>query len=267
MDILIVCIALLFYLAATTTLVRGLFQVEGVNFTRVHYLAGIAVAAHLVFVILQVFTPGGQDLSLINVVSIVCLVIVSTTSVATIKYPAPFLLTVVYGFAAFVQFSTLFFPHPLVVKSFLSNLPLAGHISLSLLAYCVLIIATLYAIQFQYISRKLKSKDMLVVSNNFPPLMQVEKQQFQLLMIGTVLLSLALLTGFVYLDNMFSKSIAHKTVLSLIAWGLYVALVVGHKIRGWRGKTAVLTTIIGAFLLTLAYFGSRFVREILLGRF
>lgn len=263
---LLVCVSLLFYLLATVVLTRGLLHVDGINLSKVRYLAGAAIISHLIFVIFQVFTPGGQDFSLINVVSLVCLVIVSTTTVVTVKFPAPFLLTVVYGFAAFVQLSTLFFPHPLMVQNFTTNVPLAGHITLSLLAYCVLIIATLYAIQFQYISNKLKSKDLTVVSNNFPPLMQVERQQFQLLMIGTVLLSLALLTGFVYLDNMFSKSLAHKTVLSLVAWVLYVSLVLGHHFRGWRGKSAVLTTIIGAFLLTLAYFGSRFVREFILGR-
>lgn len=263
---LLVCTALIFYSSATFTLARGLFSADGINFKIVRIASGIAVLTHLIFIIGQIFTPSGQDFSLINVVSLVCLFISGSTTVVLWRTPAPFLLTVVYGFSAFVQLTTLFFPHHVVVKSFLANLPLASHITLSLLAYCTLIIATLYAIQFQYISKKLKSKDLSVVGGNFPPLMQVEKQQFQLLMAGTLMLSAALLSGFVYLDDMFDKTIAHKTVLSLIAWAIYVTLVLGHHYRGWRGRNAVVSTIIGAFLLTLAYFGSRFVREIILGR-
>jgi ABC-type uncharacterized transport system permease subunit len=263
---LLVCVSLLFYVLATYSLMSRLFHADGINFQRVLFLACTAILSHLLLVFVEIYTPGGQDFSLINVVSLVCLVICAIVSVSAIKFPAPFLLTVVYGFAAFVQLTTLFFPKHVVVQSFLSNLPLTGHITLSLLAYCILIIATLYAIQFRYINNKLKSKDLSVVSSHFPPLMQVEKQLFQLLTIGTILLSAALITGFIYLDNMFSKTVAHKTVLSLIAWSIYTTLILGHRLKGWRGKNAVISTILGAFILTLAYFGSRFVKEIILGR-
>ncbi len=262
----LICLSLLLYLLTTGLMVKGLFKEHGINMTKVRMLAIAAIISHLVLVITEIYTPSGQDLSLINIASLVCLIIVGATTVATIRFPAPFLLTVVYGFAAFVQFSTLFFPHPLMVKSVLSNMPLIIHIILSLLAYCALIIASLYAVQTQYISYRLKRKSALSLSANLPPLMQVERHQFQLLMIGTILLSLALVTGFIYLDDMFSRSVAHKTVLSLMAWGIYVALVLGHRFYGWRGKSSVISTLIGAFLLTLAYFGSRFVKEIILGR-
>ncbi|MFT5162523.1 MAG: ABC-type uncharacterized transport system permease subunit [Alteromonadaceae bacterium] len=264
---LLTIISLVFYLAATRTLIGRLFHADGIDFKRVLVFACGAIIPHTLFIVSEMFTPTGQDFSLINVVSLVCLSIAISVSLSTIKQPAPFLLSVVYGFCAFIQLCTLLFPKHVVVQHFFSNLPLAGHITLSLLAYCVLIIATLYAIQFQYINRKLKSKDLSVVSCHFPPLMQVEKQQFRLLSIGTLLLSLALLSGFIYLDNMFARSVAHKTILSMIAWVIYVALIVGHRYRGWRGKSAVIGTITGAILLTLAYFGSRFVREIILGRF
>jgi ABC-type uncharacterized transport system permease subunit len=259
--------SVLFYVLATGTLLTRMFHADGINFKKVIFLASTAVIAHLLFVSIGIFTPTGQDFSLINVVSLVCLLISISVSLSAFKFPAPFLLSVVYGFSGFVQLCTLFFPKHVVVQHFFSNLPLTGHITLSLLAYCVLIIATLYAIQFNYINKKLKNKDLSVVSGHFPPLMQVEKQLFQLLGIGTILLTAALLTGFIYLDNMFSKTIAHKTILSIIAWLIYVTLVVGHRLQGWRGRTAVATTIVGAIVLTLAYFGSRFVREIILGRF
>jgi ABC-type uncharacterized transport system permease subunit len=264
---LLVSISLLFYLLATVTLLVRLFHAYGINFKKVLWLAAIAVICHMMFTVMVIFAPVGQDFSLINVVSLVCLIISASVTIAATRLPSPFLLSVVYGFSAFVQLTTIFFPKHVMVQSFFSNLPLTGHITLSLLAYCVLIIATLYAIQFQYINNKLKNKDLSIVSTNFPPLMQVEKQQFQLLTFGTILLSAALVTGFIYLDNMLDKSVAHKTVLSIIAWAIYVTLLLGHKFRGWRGKSAVFATISAGTILTLAYFGSRFVREIILGRF
>jgi ABC-type uncharacterized transport system permease subunit len=264
---LLVIVSLLFYLVATGVLITRMFHADGINLKRVLLLAGSAILTHLLVLANAIFTPAGQDFSLINVTSLVCLLISATITITAVRHPAPFLLSVVYGFSAFVQLVTLFFPRHEVIQHFFGNLPLAGHITLSLLAYCVLMIATLYAIQFQYINHKLKNKDLSIVSCNFPPLMQVEKQQFRLLTVGTALLSLALLSGFVYLDDMFAQAVAHKTILSLLAWLVYLALIIGHRHFGWRGKSAVAGTLGGAMLLTLAYFGSRFVREIILGRF
>jgi ABC-type uncharacterized transport system permease subunit len=67
-----------------------------------------------------------------------------------------------------------------------------------------------------------------------------------------------------FLDNMFAREQAHKTALSLLAWGLYSIILIGHSAFGWRGKPVIWSTIAGGVLLTLAYFGSRFVREVIL---
>lgn len=259
-------ISMVFYGLATYALATRLFHSDGINYQKTRLLASCALITHISLVFVEIITPSGQDFSLINVVSLVCLLISMSVSLLSFRSPAPFLLTVVYGFSTIVQCATIFFPKHVVVQQFFTNLPLTGHITLSLLAYCVLIIATLYAIQFLYISNKLKRKDLDIVRTNFPPLMQVERQQFQLMALGTLLLTASLATGFIYLDNMFSKSVAHKTVLSLIAWSIFAALSLAHTLRGFRGKSAVTATVVGAFILTLAYFGSRFVKEILLGR-
>ncbi|MFQ3190266.1 MAG: ABC-type uncharacterized transport system permease subunit [Paraglaciecola sp.] len=77
-------------------------------------------------------------------------------------------------------------------------------------------------------------------------------------------MTLSLVSGFMFLDNMFGKEQSHKTVLSLLAWGLYSIILMGHSLFGWRGKPVIWSTIISGVLLTLAYFGSRFVREVIL---
>jgi ABC-type uncharacterized transport system permease subunit len=58
----------------------------------------------------------------------------------------------------------------------------------------------------------------------------------------------------------------HKTAFSLLSWFTFAALIVGRARFGWRGKRAVRVLYIGAGLLLLAYVGSRFVMEVLLGR-
>ncbi|MGM0524774.1 MAG: cytochrome C assembly family protein [Pseudomonadota bacterium] len=144
------------------------------------------------------------------------------------------------------------------------NVGLLVHIVLSLVAYGVLILATLYAIQAAYVSKVLKQRKNNALFSRLPPLMTVERYFFRLLMTGTLLLILALLSGFAFLDNMFAQNVAHKTLLSLAAAAAYITANVTHRITGSRGKLMISLTIIGSILLTLGYFGSRFVKDILL---
>ena len=47
---------------------------------------------------------------------------------------------------------------------------------------------------------------------------------------------------------------------------IFAVLLCGRHVWGWRGKRALRLTLTGFSLLILAYFGSRFVVEVLLGR-
>jgi ABC-type uncharacterized transport system permease subunit len=69
-----------------------------------------------------------------------------------------------------------------------------------------------------------------------------------------------------YLENMFAQHLAHKTILSLIAWLLFAMLLWGRWQFGWRGRTAIRWTYSGFIVLMLAYFGSKFVIELVLHR-
>lgn len=145
------------------------------------------------------------------------------------------------------------------------NSGLLVHIVLSLVAYGILLLATLYTIQANYVSNVLKRRQGGPVFNKLPPLMTVERYFFRLLATGTVLLIASLASGFMFLDNMFAQSVAHKTILSLAAAGLYIAANVVHWLWGWRGRSMLLITVTATLLLTLGYFGSRFVKDILIG--
>jgi ABC-type uncharacterized transport system permease subunit len=77
-------------------------------------------------------------------------------------------------------------------------------------------------------------------------------------------LSASLLTGFLYLEDIFAQHLVHKTVLSIIGWVLLAILLFGRFRFGWRGKTAIRWTLSAFAFLMLAYFGSKLVLEFIL---
>ena len=139
------------------------------------------------------------------------------------------------------------------------------HILLSILAYSLLIIATLQAVLLAYQDYQLRHKHPTGPIRLLPPLQTMEALFFDMLWAGELLLTLSIVTGFLFLDNMFAQHLAHKTVLSLLAWVIYATLLIGHWRLGWRGYTAIRWALGGFIALMLAYFGSKFVLEIILG--
>ncbi|MFC3034067.1 inner membrane protein YpjD [Pseudoalteromonas fenneropenaei] len=260
-------LASIFYGLATGHVLSRLFDKQGPSQKRTMILSTLAILAHLLVLVNSVFTVNGQDLSTVNVAMLTCWLIVVSVTAVSLKFPATLLLPVVYGFAALLMLGSLFIPHHILIHSIDIDLGLVIHISLSLLAYCVLIIATLYAVQFYFIDKRLKRRDIAIVQSHLPPLMQVERQLYQLLTVGTGLLTLALAAGFAFLEGMFAKEFLHKTVLSLIAWALFSAVTLGHHRLGWRGKPVVISVMVASGIVTMAYFGSRFVQEVILLKF
>lgn len=141
---------------------------------------------------------------------------------------------------------------------------LIAHIVLSLLAYGVLLLATLYAIQLLYLTRILKQRKANSLARHLPPLLSVEHYFFRLISAGTFLLAAAIASGFIFLDDMLAQGQAHKTVLSSIALALYLSIVIVHKFRGVRGRAIVVSAVVASIILTLGYFGSRFVKDVIL---
>jgi ABC-type uncharacterized transport system permease subunit len=58
----------------------------------------------------------------------------------------------------------------------------------------------------------------------------------------------------------------HKNIFAIISWLIYGGLLFGRLQYGWRGRTAIRWTLSGFVILLLAYVGSKFVLEVLLGR-
>ncbi len=256
-------IAFVCYMLATAAIVTRLFHHQGPNLILVLSLGSFAIIAHTLGNTQFLMAEGNINFNLPNVVSLVSLIIALGVSAIALRFKVNLLLPVVYGFAGIWQLLMLFIPSIEQIPLHAEKIFLISHITMALVAYCVLTIATLYSFQVAYINYKLKSKNLAAVSH-LPPLMQVEQQLFVILAVGTLCLFASELTGILFLDNFFAVEKLHKTVLSIIALLIYCVILWGHFKRGWRGTKVLSLTVIASSLLTLSYFGSRFVKEFLL---
>jgi ABC-type uncharacterized transport system permease subunit len=143
---------------------------------------------------------------------------------------------------------------------------IATHAALAVLAFATLAIAAVVAIQLGVQDHALRAHRLSRWFSGAPPLVQVEQLLFQLIAAGFLLLTVALLTGVLFVNDLMGQHLAHKTVLSAVAWAVFGVLLAGRMRYGWRGRRAVRLVLSGVALLVLAYFGSKFVLDVVLQR-
>ncbi len=140
------------------------------------------------------------------------------------------------------------------------------HILFSVLAYSLFALAAVQALLLAVQDRHLRNRHPGGFIRALPPLEVMEQLLFQMIATGFVLLSAALLTGILFLEDVFAQHLVHKTTLSIAAWSIFGILLWGRGKFGWRGRKAIRWTLGGFLLLLLAYFGSKLVLEIILDR-
>jgi ABC-type uncharacterized transport system permease subunit len=141
---------------------------------------------------------------------------------------------------------------------------LGVHILFSFLAYSLLMLASFQALLLAYQNNQLHKHQHTPLMQALPSLEDMEHLLFRLIGVGVIMLSIGILVGFYYLDNLFGSRIAHKTILSIIAWVIFSVLLFGRWKYGWRGRKAVRWTLTGFFILMLAFFGTKIVQEYLI---
>lgn len=143
---------------------------------------------------------------------------------------------------------------------------LASHILLSIVAYSVIALALSQAVLLWIQNYQLKHRHIHDILHLLPPLQTMEHTLFDLIAIGMMLLTVAIGSGLLFVDDFFAQHLIHKTLFAIAAWVVLGILLVGRFLWGWRGMVAVKWTISGFTLLTLAYFGSKVVLEVILER-
>jgi ABC-type uncharacterized transport system permease subunit len=257
-------LALVCYLVATGIVAQRLYHVEGPRLKLLFTVAISGVVLHMLGLSQSLFTAEGQNFSLLNVSSLVCWLITAAFTLTALRTPILLLLPIVYGFAALVQLAVILLPDTVQLQHFEHSPWLLAHIMVAFIAYVILIMATLYSFQVSLISQRLKQKTPLPAGTVLPPLMQAEQLLFRLILLGTLLLGITVFSGALFGQDWFARHNLHKNVLSTLGLTVFVVLLAGHHLAGWRGRIANGLTMTGSLLLTLAYFGSRFVREVLL---
>jgi ABC-type uncharacterized transport system permease subunit len=161
-----------------------------------------------------------------------------------------------------------------------SVLPLAGrsawfpwHVAIAILAYSTLTIAAFHAVLMALQESRLHAHPgergwLSVAVDRLPALLTMEKLLFRLIAFGFGLLTLTVLSGIFFSEQLFGTAFKwdHKTAFTMLSWVLFGVLLAGRAWRGWRGKTALRFTLTGFATLLLAYVGTRFVLEVVLHR-
>ena len=265
-DLLAASSAITLYLACTVLLLlklRHFAPLEGVNKGAILVPGFLGLVIHLYALKLSMMTPAGVNLGFYTALSLVSAFIALFTLISALRHPIEIIGILVLPLASLAvaidQAATS--SHILPPGS-----PggLIFHVVSSIVAYSVLGLAALHAIVLWYQNSLLHHHQPGGVVRLLPPLKTMESLLFDTIIIGFICLSLSLASGMVFLEDMFAQHLAHKTVLSIIAWLVFAILLIGRWLVGWRGRTAIRWTLGGFISLMLAYFGSKFVLEIIL---
>ena len=139
------------------------------------------------------------------------------------------------------------------------------HVLSALLAYALFGITTLLAVLMLVRNHYLHRRKTVPQQSFLPPLLAIEKLMFQGLQAGFVLLTIAAVSGTVFSEAVFGEPARfnHKTVFGVLSWIIYLVILLRHHMQAWRGKKVAWWVIVSFVSLMLAYFGSKFVLEIL----
>ena len=228
-------------------------------------LPPVAMAVHGVAVGIGITTPHGLDLSLSHALSLVALLTVLVAWMTGALASVPGVGAVVLPVAAVAALlpgldgSTRSVPY---AGEALAN----AHIAVALLAYAFFIVAAAQALVMTGLESRLHRG--APESVHAPPLLTLERSLFRLIAVGFVLLSLALASGVLFSEQLFGRAfqLTHKNVFAVASWIVFGALCVGRWRYGWRGRQALRWILAGTGLLILAYLGTKFVLEMILGR-
>ena len=221
-----------------------------------------ALLCHAVASYTLLFAPAGFNLSVLVVTNLVAFVIIFVVALANTRLQVENLNLFLYPLAILVLLAVSILGPGNSAYSDMTW-PLAGHILLSLAAYSTLMLAACQSGLLAIQEKHLKNRSFGVLQI-LPPLETMESLLLTMLWIGLILLSGSIVSGFLFLDNMFAQHVVHHTVLTTMSWIVYVVFLAGRHLLGWRGLTAVRWTLVGFALLVIGYLGSKFVLEYLL---
>ncbi|MDX1434450.1 MAG: cytochrome c biogenesis protein CcsA, partial [Gammaproteobacteria bacterium] len=228
-------------------------------------IAFVAVALHGMLLYAGIVADGGLRIGFFDAASLIVWVAALLLLVGALRRPLDNLGLLVLPLAALIIVPSVIWPDTRAVSGD-GHLGTEIHVLVSVLAFAILTIAACQSMLLAYQEHRLSRKRPAGLARILPPLKIQEELLFQLIALGFFLLTLSLATGAAFVADMLAQHLAHKTVLSVLAWVIFAVLLWGRWRHGWRGRTAVRLSLAGFAVLGLAYFGSKLVLELVLER-
>ena len=223
----------------------------------------LAVIAHGVSVYGVIRVNDGYHFGFFEISTLIALLISLLVLISSLRKPLENLFLGLFPLAIIAIVGSLTTESDFPATSL--SVGLASHVLASILAYSFMTIAALQAAFLAFQNHQLKHKNTGGLISKFPPLQDMEAFLFELLWVGQLLLSLGILAGFLFIDNIWGRDgIIHKTFFSSLAWLVFAILLWGRHQMGWRGVPAIRGTLIGFSFLIAGFYGSKFVLEFML---
>ncbi|WP_305906558.1 cytochrome c biogenesis protein CcsA [Methylomarinum sp. Ch1-1] len=248
---------------SVSTLLLSKDIIEEKSQPRSIYPGWLAVLLHFVYTAIISLQQNSLDFSFFSIGSTIASIIALLLLLASLNKPIEKLGVAIFPLASLTLALTMLLPgqdNNQLHYSWQMN----THIFSSIIAFSLLNIAALQAIFLAIQEQQLRKHPPRKIILTLPPLQTMESLLFQMITTGVIFLTVSLISGFIFIDDLFAQHLAHKTILSILAWVIFSALLFGRIRYGWRGKTAIQWTLIGFVLLLLGYFGSKLVLELIL---
>jgi len=265
--IILASVAVLLYLVCSTILFYRLLHSTAPSAAparhRLLYVGGSGMVIHVWLVYHGIITPAGINVGVFETLSLVGWLVAMLLVLVTLFEKVESLGVMVFPFAALtVVLEALHLGEPVIVQL---GVGLRLHILFSIVAYSLLGIAAIQAVLLYFQERHLHNKHPGGFVRALPSMETMERLLFRMIALGFVILSISLVSGLFYLEDILKQHLVHKSVLSVAAWLVFGTLLFGRWRFGWRGRTAIRWSISGFVMLMLAYFGSKVVLELILG--
>jgi cytochrome c-type biogenesis protein CcsB len=260
---LIILITIIFYLLSTVGYFAYLFWQKNYLQQTGYYLLAAGFLLHTM-AIAYGFIQSGQIpvKNLFETLSMACWASAGVFLILQYKlklkilgiYAAP-LLTIVMALASRLP------KEPVQVENIYKSLWFIVHIIAVFIGEASFALAC--GVGFLYLVQEhaIKTKHHGFFFRRLPSLELLDSTGYGCIIAGFTMLSLGLVTGFVYAKSVWGKfwSWDPKEVWAGITWLLYAALLHQRLIAGWRGRRAAVMAIIGFAAVLFTFFGVNFL--------
>lgn len=231
-------------------------------------LVPVALVLHGMLAYRQILSPQGLDLGVANAVSLLVWLTVLIYWLAGLAFEG---LSAILGMMAPVALAAVLLQAGIPTHHYVTyggSALFTLHFVIAMLAYSLFTVATVHALVMLAEEKWLHRGVLPPFLRSLPPLLEMERLLFRILLAAFVLLTLTVVSGVFFSEQVFGKpfTVSHKTVFAIVSWLIYAALLAGRFAAGWRGRTAVRWTLAGFTALLLAYVGTKVVLELVLRR-